>query len=88
MSQRRLLSLFCLSLLFLFVVQLTRAGGDLSVNESRTLFRLHIDRAEVLFAVENTTGATRNVSVKLELLDTQNSVTRNRLCQWSRWPSA
>jgi len=29
MSQRRLLSLFCLSLLFLSVVQLTRAGGQL-----------------------------------------------------------
>ena len=74
MSQRRLLSLFCLSLLFLSVVQLTRAGGDVSVNESRTIFRLHTDRAEVLFAVENTTGETRNVAVKLELLDTQNSV--------------
>ena len=79
MSQRRLLSLFCLSLLFLTflclsVAQLTRAGGDLSVNESRTKFVLHKDRAEVLLAVENTTGETRNASVRLELLDTHNAV--------------
>ncbi|HEX5883896.1 MAG TPA: alpha-2-macroglobulin family protein [Pyrinomonadaceae bacterium] len=74
MSQRRLLSLFCLSLLFLLVVQLTRAGGDLSVNESRTRFVLHKDRAEVFLGVENTTGETRNANVKLELLDTHNAV--------------
>lgn len=74
MSHRRLLSLFCLCLLFLLVVQLTRAGGDLSVNESRTRFVLHTDRAEVFFAVENTTGETRNATVTLELLDTQNDV--------------
>lgn len=74
MSQRRLLSLFCLFLLFLLVVQLTRAGGDLSVNESRTKFVLHKDRCEVLLAVENTTGETRNASVRLELLDTHDAV--------------
>jgi len=74
MSQRRLLSLFCFALLFLLVVQLTRAGGDLSVNESRTRFVLHADRAEVLFAVENTTGEIRSASIKLELLDKQDAV--------------
>jgi hypothetical protein len=74
MSQRRLLSLFCLSLLFLLVVQLTRAGGDLRVNESRTRFVLHKDRAEVLLAVENTTGETRKATVKLELLNRWNAV--------------
>lgn len=79
MSQRRLLSLFCFSLLFLLVVQLTRAGGDLSVNESRTRFVLHKDRSEVLLAVENTTSETRNASVRLELLDTHNAV----LCETS-----
>ena len=79
MRQRRLLSLFCFSLLFLLVVQLTRAGGDLSVNESRTRFVLHKDRSEVLLAVENTTGKTRNASVRLELLDTHNTV----LCETS-----
>lgn len=74
MSHRRLLSLFCLSLLFLLVVQLTRAGGDLSVNESRIRFVMHTDRSEVLFAVENTTGETRNATVRLELLDTRDNV--------------
>lgn len=74
MSQRRLLSLFCFSLLVLLVVQLTRAGGDISVDESRTRFVLHKDRAEVLLAVENTTGETRNASVRLELLDTHDAV--------------
>ena len=74
MSQRRLLSLFCLSLLLLLVVQLTRAGGDLSVDESRTRFVLHKDRAEVLLAVENTTGETRKASIRLELLDTHDAV--------------
>lgn len=74
MSQRRLLSLFCLSLFFLLAVQLTRAGGELTVDESRTRFMLYQDRAEVLLAVENTTGETRNLNVKLELLDTRNNV--------------
>lgn len=74
MSQRRLLSLFCLSLLCLCVAQLTRAGGDLSVNESGTRFVLHKDRAEVLLAVDNTTGETRSASVRLELLDTHDAV--------------
>ena len=74
MSQRRLLSLFCLSVLFLCVVQLTRAGGDLSVNESDTRVVMHEDRVDVLLAVENTTGQTRQASIRLELLDTQSSV--------------
>lgn len=74
MSQRRLLSLFCLSLLFLCVVQLTRAGGDVAVDEARTRFTLYRNRAEVLLAFENTTGETRNVTVKLELLDTRDGV--------------
>ncbi|HKV32879.1 MAG TPA: hypothetical protein VJP89_01015, partial [Pyrinomonadaceae bacterium] len=56
------------------MVQLTRAGGDLSVNESRTKFVWHKDRSEVLLAVENTTGETRNASVRLELLDTHDAV--------------
>jgi hypothetical protein len=74
MSQRRLLSLFCLSLLFLLVVQLTRAGGEVWVDESRTRFTLYQDRAEVLLAFENTTGETRNVTVKLELLDRRDGI--------------
>jgi A-macroglobulin TED domain/Alpha-2-macroglobulin family/MG2 domain/Carboxypeptidase regulatory-like domain/A-macroglobulin receptor binding domain/Macroglobulin domain MG3 len=74
MSHRRLLSLFCLSVLFLVVAQLTRAGGDLDVNEKLTRFVLHKDRAEVFLAVENTTGETRNASVRLELLDRRGAV--------------
>lgn len=74
MSQRRLLPLFCLSLLFLLVVQLTYAGGELNVDESRTRFVLHGGHAEVLLAVENTTGKTRNATVKLELLDKNDGV--------------
>ncbi|HEY0730567.1 MAG TPA: hypothetical protein VGD38_20950, partial [Pyrinomonadaceae bacterium] len=35
---------------------------------------LHKDRAEVLFAVENTTGETRRATVKLELLDRDDDV--------------
>lgn len=74
MSQRRLLSLFCLSVVFLFVVQLTRAGGELTVDESRTRFIPYQDHAEVLLAVENTTGETRSITVKLELLDPRDGV--------------
>src|SRR5829696_5446914 len=74
MSQRRLLFLLCLSLLFLSVVHLTRAGSNLVVNESRTRFVLQKDHIDILFAVDNTTGQTRDVSVRLELLDTKNAV--------------
>lgn len=74
MSQRRLLSLFCFALLFLLVVQLTRASGGLYADEARTRFVLHADRAEVLFAVENSSGETQNVTIKLELLDRYDSV--------------
>jgi hypothetical protein len=74
MSQRRLLFLFCLALGFLSLVQLTHADGDLHVNESRTRFLLHTDSIEVQLAVENTTGETRNGSVRLELLDKKDTV--------------
>lgn len=76
MSQRPLLLLICLflCLLGLSVVPFTRASGDLSVNEKRTRFLLHKDQIEILFAVENTTGETRNASIRLELIDTKDDV--------------
>ena len=43
MTPRRLLFLLCVSVLFLSVVHLTRAGSILIVNESRTRFVLQKD---------------------------------------------
>lgn len=76
MSLQRLLLLICLCLCFLClsVVPLTRASGDLSVNEKQTRFLLHKDRIEILFGVENTTGETRDASIRLELIDTKDDV--------------
>src|SRR5215203_5870973 len=75
MSHRWLLSLLCLSLLFLSLVQLTRAGGDLRVNEALTKLLFEKEPAEVLLAVENSTGETLKVRVQLELLDPQSQLT-------------
>ena len=74
MTPRRLLFLLCVSVLFLSVVHLTRAGSNLIVNESRTRFVLQKDHIDILFAVENTTGQTRNASIRLELLDTKDAI--------------
>jgi len=75
MSRRWLLSLLCLSVLCLSMVQLTRAHGELRVNE--TLTRIHLEKrpAEVLLAVENLTGRASNARVQVELLDPRNRVT-------------
>jgi A-macroglobulin TED domain/Alpha-2-macroglobulin family/Carboxypeptidase regulatory-like domain/MG2 domain/A-macroglobulin receptor binding domain/Macroglobulin domain MG3/Alpha-2-macroglobulin bait region domain len=75
MSRRWLLSLLCLSLLFLSLVQLTRAGGELRVNEALTKILLEKDPAEVLLAIENSSGKTSKFRVHLELLDTQDQIT-------------
>ncbi|HXC71592.1 MAG TPA: MG2 domain-containing protein [Pyrinomonadaceae bacterium] len=72
MSRRWLLSLLCLSLFVLCLVPLTRAGGDVRVNEADTRILLDQDPAQVLLAVENSTGVTVNVRVEVELLDPQN----------------
>ena len=74
MTPRRLLFLLCVSVLFLSVVHLTRAGSNLIVNESRTRFVFQKDHIDILFAVENTTGQTRNASIRLELLDTKDAI--------------
>jgi hypothetical protein len=74
MTPRRLLFLLCLSVLFLSVVHLTRAGNVLIVNESRTRFVLQKDHIDIQFAVENTTSQTRTASVRLVLLDTKDAV--------------
>ena len=69
MSRRWLLSLACLSVLFALLAPLTRARGELKVNEARTRFLLQKEPAEVLLAVENSTGETLNAKVRLEILD-------------------
>jgi hypothetical protein len=45
MSRRWLLSLLCLSVSVLCLVPLTRAGGDVRVNEADTKFLLDKDPA-------------------------------------------
>src|ERR1044072_4846411 len=69
MSRRWLLSLACLFVLFPFLAPLTRARGELKVNEARTRFLLEKEPAEVLLAVENQTGETVNAKVEIEILD-------------------
>src|SRR5215208_1030960 len=72
MSRRWLLSLLCLSVLFLSMVQLTRAGGELRVNEALTRILLQKEPAEVILAVENSSGQIVNARVEVELLDPAN----------------
>jgi len=74
MSRRWLLSLLCLSVLIALLTPLTRARGELKVNEARTRFLLEKEPAEVLLAVENSTGETLNGKVELEILDPQDRV--------------
>jgi hypothetical protein len=69
MSRRWLLSLLCLSVLIALLAPLSRARGELKVNEARTRFLLEKEPAEVLLAVENSTGESLNSKVELEVLD-------------------
>ena len=46
MSRRGLLSLLCLSVLVLMLVPLTHAGGDVKVDEARTMLAHEIDEQE------------------------------------------
>lgn len=69
MSRRWLLSLLCLSVLFVSLAPLTRARGELKVNEART--KLLLEPAQLLLAVENSTGEALKAKVDLELLDTR-----------------
>ena len=69
MSRRWLLSLLCLAVLFLSLVQPTRARGELRVNETGSSILFEKDPVEVLLAVENPSTATVNANVQLELLD-------------------
>ena len=71
MSHRWLLSLLCLAV-FLSLVQLTGARGELRVNEAGSRFLLEKAPAEVLLAVENPSTANVNTRVELELLDPRN----------------
>ena len=73
MSRRWLLSLLCLGVLFLSLVQLTRARGELRVNESGSSILLEKAPVEVLLAVENPSTSTVNANIQLELLDPRNN---------------
>src|SRR6185436_5927166 len=72
MGHRWLLSLWCVAVLCLSLVQLTRARGELRINESSSSILFEKDPAEVLLAVENPSTATLNAIVQLELLDPRN----------------
>src|SRR5688572_15932596 len=72
MSHRWLLSLLCLAVLFLSLVQLTGARGELRVNEGGSRFLLEKAPAEVILAVENPSTTNVNANVELELLDPRN----------------
>src|SRR6185369_9449209 len=74
MSRRWLLSLLCLSVFIALLAPLTRAGGELKVNEARSRFLLEKEPAEVLLAVENSTGEILNGKVELEIRDPQDRV--------------
>ncbi|HEY0724989.1 MAG TPA: hypothetical protein VGD41_13550, partial [Pyrinomonadaceae bacterium] len=67
MSLRWLLPLLCLTYWI-------ASGGELRVDESRTRFLLEKEPAEVLLAVENSTGETLNTKVEIKILDPQDRV--------------
>lgn len=77
MSRRWLLSLLCLCVLFLSLVQLTRARGEFKVNETTTKLLLDKKPAEVILAVENSTGETLKANVEIELFDPRNKSRAN-----------
>ena len=72
MSHRWLLSLLCLAVLLLSLVQLTGARGELRVNEAGSRILLEKTPAEVILAVENPSSTNINANVELELLDPTN----------------
>src|SRR5918992_6100332 len=72
MSRRWLLSLLCLSVLCLSLVQFTSARGEFKIDETTTKVLLEKQPAEVLLSVENSTGETLNAKVEVELLDPKN----------------
>jgi hypothetical protein len=74
MSRRGLLSLLCLSVLLLSLVQLTHAGGEIKVDESRSRVLIQKEPVEVDLVVANSTGETLNANVQVELLNPQDGV--------------
>lgn len=73
MSRRWLLSLLCLCVLSLSLVPLTRAVGELKVNESKTRVLLEKQPAVVSLVVENSTGELINASIDIDFLDPKNN---------------
>src|SRR6185312_3677275 len=72
MGRRWLLSLLCLGVLSLSLIPLTRARGELRVDEAGSRLLLEKDPAEVLLAIENPSTGNTNANVQLELLDPGN----------------
>ena len=73
MSRRWLLSLVCLTVLFLSFVQFTGARGELRVNETDSRILFEKDPAQVLLAVENPSTSDVSANVQIELLDPNNN---------------
>jgi A-macroglobulin TED domain/Alpha-2-macroglobulin family/Carboxypeptidase regulatory-like domain/MG2 domain/A-macroglobulin receptor binding domain/Macroglobulin domain MG3/Alpha-2-macroglobulin bait region domain len=69
MSRRWLLFLLCLFVPLLLFVQLTRARGALTVNESQIRLHFHTDSADLLLPVENSLREKISATLGLELLD-------------------
>ena len=72
MSRRWLLSLLCLAIGLLLLVQLTRAEGVVRVNEAQTKVLLQNDPLEVQLSIDNSLAEISLAKVRLELLDPQN----------------
>src|SRR5512147_2094026 len=74
MSRRWLLSLLCLSLGALFLVQPTRARYDLRVDETKTKLTFQELAPELSLAVVNGSGRTLAMTVHVELVDPNDAV--------------
>lgn len=74
MSRRWLLSLLCLSLGALFLVQPTRARYDLRVDEAKTKLTFQELAPDLSLAVVNGSGRTLAMTVHVELVDPNDAV--------------
>ncbi len=74
MSRRLLLSLLCLLVLLPLLVHVTRARGELRLNESKIRILLQKNPIEVLLPVENSSGVAQKANVQVELVDPRNYV--------------
>jgi hypothetical protein len=72
MGRRWLLSLLCLSVFVLCLVPLTRAGGDVRVNEADTKIFLARDRPRCCLRSRKQLARQWDARVEVELLDPKN----------------